>query len=119
MNAPVYIDSTLQKVKDALEVWAEWMQQDDTKLGYPSKSAVILSGGGAWGSFGEDLEAELDNTMANAVDAIVEGLPLSQKNAVFHFHIAAVFTPRRTVIEDDYSDALVAVEVGLRKRGLL
>jgi hypothetical protein len=30
-----------------------------------------------------------------------------------------VFTPRRTVIEDDYSDALVAVEVGLRKRGLL
>jgi hypothetical protein len=114
-----YVDTTLQKVKDALEVWAEWMQQDDTKLGYPSKSAVILSGGGAWGSFGEDLEAELDNTMANAVDAIVEGLPLNQKHAVFHFHIAAVFTPRRSVIEHDYEDALMSLEVGLRKRGLV
>jgi hypothetical protein len=119
MNAHAYIDATAQRVKEALDIWAEWMQQDDTKLGYPSKSAVILSGGGAWGSFGDDLEAEVDSTMARAVDAIMEGMPLSQRNAVFHFHIAAVFTPRRTLIEDDYADALVSVEVGLRKRGLV
>jgi hypothetical protein len=119
MNAHAYIDTTAQRVKEALDIWAEWMQQDDTKLGYPSKSAVILSGGGAWGSFGDDLEDEVDGTMARAVDAILEGMPLSQKNAVFHFHIAAVFTPRRTLIEDDYADALVSVEVGLRKRGLV
>jgi hypothetical protein len=119
MNAPAYIDTTAQRVKDALDVWAEWMQQDDTTLGYPSKSVGILSGGDAWGNFCEDHEHEVDSAMAKAVDAIIEGMPLSQKNAVFHFHIAAVFTPRRTMIEDDYQDALGFLEIGLRKRGFV
>ena len=119
MNAPAYIDSSLQRVKDALDIWAEWMQQDDTKLGYPSKSSVIVSGGNSWGNFCEDHEYEVEATMARAVDAILDCMPLNQKDAVFHFHIAAVFTPRRTVIEDDYSDALLSLEVGLRKRGLI
>jgi hypothetical protein len=64
-------------------------------------------------------EYESDKTIAMAVNAILEDMPLHQQHAVFHFHVAAVFKPQRTKIEDDYADAVVVIEIQLNRRGLL
>jgi len=105
------------KVKDALSVWADWMRDDNTKLGFPSQSIGISSGGSV--SSWEDLELSLDIGIARAVDAILEGVSNSQRLAVHHFHLAAVWRSNRTNIEDDYANALMVIEFGLRRRGLI
>jgi hypothetical protein len=116
MNAPLAIMSTLDKVKDALYVWAESMRRDDHDLGFNGKSSVFSSGGlKMW----DELENSADSITASAVEAIMEGMPTNQTCAVHHFHLAAVYKPRRTRIEDDYADALVSLEIGLRRRSLL
>lgn len=118
---PAIADTTAQRVKDALTIWAAWMEKDNTRarLGYPYMSTGFKSGGGAWGTFFEDNEYESDKTIAMAVNAILEDMPLQQQHAVFHFHVAAVFKPQRTKIEDDYADAVVVIEIQLNRRGLL
>lgn len=116
MNNPAFADNTLLRVKEALDVWSHWIRRDDANLGYPDHSAGFTYGN--LNSF-EDMTYELDNTVANAVDAIIDGLSLSQKLAVYHFHLSAVWRSNRTRIEDDYADALMIIELGLRKRGLV
>lgn len=117
MNAPLRITDNERKVKDALDIWAEWMSRDNSQelgygrcMGFDAPSTVS-----GW----DDFEHKVDKNMAINVQAILEGLPQSQQDAVFHFHIAAVIYPRRTRIEDDYGNALMALEIGLRRRGLL
>ena len=105
------------KVKEYLTEWAEWMKADNTKLGYPSKS-LMLSSGGASTSF-EDMCEVLDNTISKAIDAILEGVTISQRLAVHHYHLGAVWRSSRSNIIDDYADALMAIEFGLRRRGLM
>ena len=105
------------KVKEYLTEWAEWMKADNTKLGYPSKS-LMLSSGGASTSF-DDMCEVLDNTISKAIDAILEGVTISQRLAVHHYHLGAVWRSSRSNIIDDYADALMAIEFGLRRRGLM
>jgi hypothetical protein len=114
---PAYADDTLQKVKDALEVWADYMRHDNSTSGYRKKSSGFHIGGGIdnW----EDLEYSVDINQARAVEAILEGCTVSQRLSVHHYHLNAVWTSRRTNILDDYAEALMAVELGLKKRGLL
>lgn len=119
MNSPQIITDIERKVKDALDVWAEWMSRDDEKLGYPSHSLVVLSGGGAWGNYIEDQEIELDRKTAEAVDALYDSLTHSQQIAIDHFHLAAVWKSNRTDIADDYAKAIARIGSGLRDRGLI
>ena len=115
---PAKIPDTLDRVKDALDVWAEWMQRDETRgsLGYGS-TQVFESGGSV--SSWEDFERRVETNLAINVNAILEDLPLHQQQAVFHFHIAAVFTAKRTWIEDDYADSIEKLTIWLNRRGLL
>jgi hypothetical protein len=121
MSLAIKIPDTLEKVKDALNVWAAWMERDNTKsqLGYPRASTGFRTGGGDWGYWVQDNEYASDLAIARAVDAILEDMDLRLQHAVFHFHIAAVITPRRTKIEDDYAEAVGVIEIGLNRRGLL
>lgn len=106
-------------VKNALACWTEWMQRDNSKLGYPSKSMCMESGGGAWGNFADDELETIENNLARAVDAIVDGLSNSQRLAVHYYHLGAVWRSNRTNILNDYEQALRLIEMGLRKRGML
>jgi hypothetical protein len=105
-----------RKVRDALEVWAEWVKADTIDLGY-GRCMGFESGGsvGGW----EDFERKVDKNMAVNVQAIYDGLEQRLQLSLDHFHLAAVWRSNRTRLEDDYADALMSVEVGLRKRGLL
>lgn len=106
------------KVKDALLVWSEWMHRDsqEAALGY-GRCAGFDNGGGT-GSW-DDFERKVEKNMAVNVQAIYEGLKHPQQLAIDHFHLAAVWISRRSNIEDDYKEALIAIEIGLRRRGLL
>jgi hypothetical protein len=104
-----------RKVKEALDVWAEWMQRNTEKLGYPSKSILCSNGSTTF----EDMIDVLEDSISEAIDAILDGCTISQRLAVHHFHLAAVWHSNRTTIEDDYADALIKIEIGLRKRGLI
>lgn len=106
------------KVKDALNVWADWMKRDrqEELLGY-GRCVGFAAGGGT--SSWEDFERNVENNMAVNVQAIYDGLKHPQQMAIDHFHMSAVWKPQRYTIEDAYSEALIAIEIALRRRGLI
>lgn len=118
MSAHRFADNA-QKVKDALEVWAESLKNDSSHeraLGH-GRCTGFASGGGS--STWEDFAAKVDKNMAINVQAIFEGLKPPQQLAVSHFHLAAVWKSQRYKLEDCYADALVVIEIALRRRGLV
>jgi hypothetical protein len=118
MNNALRITDNEAKVKDALQLWAEWMQQDrlESSLGYGR--CVGFDGSGNVSGW-DDFERRVEKNMAINVQAIYEGLKHPQQLAIDHFHLAAVWRSNRTNIEDDYASALLAIEIGLRRRGLI
>lgn len=59
-----------------LDVWLRWQRQDDTRLGWRAKSAMLES------DYTEDAEADsdavysdMDTRVAEAVEAVMRGLP--------------------------------------------
>lgn len=110
------VTDTMQRVKEALDVWSAWMQQDDShKLGYGRTVGFNSNNLSSW----DDFERKVERNLAVNVQAILEGLEERMQCAVFYFHVAAVIKPRRTKIEDDYQDALIKIEIALRRRGLV
>lgn len=103
-----------QKIKDALAVWTNWMRYPDNSLGYPRSSVGFMTGG--LHSF-DDLEKTGDLYTAKSVNAIIKGLPPLQKEAVDHFHLGAKVT--HPSLENDYAHALIGLEIGLRKKGII
>lgn len=117
MNMRV-IDDNQAKVKEALAIWADWMQRGvGGDLGY-GRTMGFESGGSAISSW-EDFENCVEKNMAVNVQAIYEGLQQLQQLAIDHFHLHAVWRSNRVPIENAYASALLAMEVGLRRRGLL
>lgn len=98
-----------------LQTWAEWLREPAMNLGYPSVAAGIR-----WRSADdwEDLVDHLDETMARAVDAAVDDLPLNERTAVY----AVVIGPRvwrlREPMADVYERARMAIKIRLRARGI-
>lgn len=115
---PSVITVTQDKVKEALSVWAEWMQGGDEKrLGYGHSVGFNNASHGV--SSWDDFERRVEKNLAINVQAIYEGLPHPQQLAIDHFHLSAVWQFNRVRIEDVYADALIAMEVALRRRGLI
>ncbi len=117
MNLPQIITDNEHKVKEALEVWAEWMRRgNEQELGYGRcmgfDGASNVSG---W----DDFERRVDKNMAINVQALYDGLRQPLQIAIDHFHLSAVWRSNRGSLEDDYADALMQIEYGLRRRGLL
>lgn len=107
-----------QKVKDALQVWVDWMRRDrsESELGFGR--CVGFDGGGGTSSW-DDFARKVDNNMAINVQAIYDGLTFNQRIAVDHFNLGAVWKSNRFNIEDEYATALIAIEIGLRRRMLI
>lgn len=115
MDAETITDAQ-QAVKEALAVWVEWMQEDNSQhLGYGRCVGFETKSTYDWDRF----ERQVEKNMAVNVQAIIEGLPNLQQMAIYHFHLAAVWHPQRVTIEECYQGALIAIEVALRRRGLI
>ena len=106
------------KVKDALHIWAEWIKNDrlEQTLGYGKCTG--FNNGGSTSSW-NDFERAVDKNMAINVQAIHDGLKLPQRLAIDHFHLSAAWKPQRYSLEESYSEALLAIEIALRRRNLL
>jgi hypothetical protein len=117
MNQSLKFSDAEFKTKEALAVWVNWMQQGDEKrLGYGKCAGFSqVSAVSGW----DDFERKVESNLAINVQAIYEGLKISQRLAIDHFHLAAVWLSNRTNIEDDYADALISMQIVLRRRGLI
>ena len=100
-----------------LDVWMRWQQQDDTRLGWRGKSAMLES------DYTDDSEADsdvvysdMDTRVAEAVEAAMRGLPRYLDWAIRRrCNIATVWRFPSLVFADVLEDAECALEALLRK----
>ena len=114
MNMVADIDFRL---KEAMDIWVEWMHRSDNKsLGFGRCSGVDTSSSvSGWNEF----ERSVEKDTALNVQAVYEGLPLPQRLAIDHFHLAAVWRSNRSSLEADYTKAMAGMAKGLQKRNIL
>lgn len=90
---------TEPRLLDILDMWAKWMHSYGLKLGYPSKSLVMMTGGGEYGQGHEIMCDEMDETICFAIDAAIDSLMKAEiaainarylhsiKPAMYEFHL--------------------------------
>lgn len=73
----------INRLLELLDKWKLFMRSDNHKLGYPSKSLGMSSGGeSSYDAFDEMYEnVEFDNI--RTVDAVIHSLPKDQKDAIY------------------------------------
>ena len=71
----------MNRLLELLDKWKLYMRSDNHRLGYPSKS-IGMSSGGASGSF-DDMYDEVEYDNVRTVDAVIHSLPKDQQKAVY------------------------------------
>ena len=71
----------MNRLLELLDKWKLYMRSDNHKLGYPSKS-IGMSSGGASGSF-DDMYDEVEDDNVRTVDAVIHSLPKDQQEAIY------------------------------------
>jgi hypothetical protein len=71
----------MNRLLELLDKWKLYMRSDNHKLGYPSKS-IGMSSGGASGSF-DDMYDEVEDDNIRTVDAVIHSLPKEQQDAIY------------------------------------
>ena len=71
----------MNRLLELLDRWRMYMRSDNHKLGYPSKS-IGMSSGGASGSF-DDMYDEVEDDNVRTVDAVIHSLPKDQQEAIY------------------------------------
>lgn len=99
-----------------LATWRDFMRQPDKSLGYPSRAAGIRYRAGD--DFDSMVES-LDRTMALAVDACVDDLPLNERASVYATVLSGGKVWRfREPIEVVYDRARAMLKIRLKARGI-
>lgn len=98
-----------------LETWREFQHRDDHGLGYPSTAAGIR-----WrpGDDFDGMVASLDETMALAVDASIDSLPLMERTAVYAVVIGPMVWRLREPVGVVYDRARAMLKISLNARGI-
>jgi len=94
---------TIDRLLDILSDWASWMQQPNHKLGYPSKSSCIMTGGESANDAFEIMLEESDLKTVMAIDSIIDSLPQNQIMAINARYLGSI-KPRN--YEDNLGMAL-------------
>jgi len=71
----------MNRLLELLDKWRLYMKSDNHKLGYPSKS-IGMSSGGASGSF-DDMYDEVEDDNIRTVEAVIHSLPKDQQEAIY------------------------------------
>ena len=75
---------TMDRLLCICEDWALYMKSHDShKLGYPSKSIGMSSGGESTADAFEDMVSAQDLKNVHIVDAIIHSLPQEQQDAIY------------------------------------
>jgi hypothetical protein len=75
---------TLERLDWLLANWADFMRQPSSKLGYPSKSLCLATGGGSSDDEFDAMCDEVDTQCAQAIDSIIDSITLPQRTAINH-----------------------------------
>jgi hypothetical protein len=73
----------IDRLKQILDDWSRWMHTPNTKLGYPSKSLGMISGGESTSDAFEEMLSEMDMTNVRTIDACISSLETDQKDAIY------------------------------------
>lgn len=87
------------RLKQILDDWALWMHAPSSKLGYPSKSLGMISGGESTNDAFEDMVSEMDMTNVRTIDACISSLEPDQRDAIYARYL-------KTSKYDDYETKL-------------
>lgn len=105
-----------QRLSYLLDTWREWYKAPDHReLGYPSRAAGIRYS--ASSDFDTMLDS-LDQTMALAVDACVDDLPLMERTAVVAVVIGPMVWRLREPVGIVYDRARSLLKIALKTRGI-
>lgn len=67
-----------------LDDWSRWMKVDKHGLGYPSSTSYFFTGGESTAEVFEDMVSKTDMNNIKIVDAVIDGLPDTQKSAIYY-----------------------------------
>jgi hypothetical protein len=80
---------SMERLLSILEDWALWMKSDNHKLGYPSKSIGMSSGGESTSDAFEEMCSAQDMSNVRTIHAIVHSLPKEQQSAIYAKYLGA------------------------------
>lgn len=104
-------DEGIRRLIADLEDWANWQKGYFLRLGFKSRSAVIVSGGASM-SFEEMCEGA-DNIRCEVLDTMVDDLPPAQKQAIHRRYLHSVYRFPR----NNYPEMLAEAHEALLRSG--
>ena len=107
----------LSRLEFHLENWRDYMQTSSSKLGYPSRSLCMSSGGASGADEFELMCESADLNSAMAIDAIIDGLIKPQRVAINHTWLRVSL--RHPAHEYDLLDAYKNIMKIADRRGVI
>ena len=80
---------SMERLLSILEDWARWMKSDNHKLGYPSKSIGMSSGGESTSEVFEEMCSAQDMSNIRTIHAIIHSLEKGQQDAIYTKYLGA------------------------------
>jgi enoyl-[acyl-carrier-protein] reductase (NADH) len=73
----------MNRLLELLDKWKLFMRSDNHKLGYPSKSLGMSSGGESSYDAFDEMYEDVESDNIRTVDAVIHSLPKDQKEAIY------------------------------------
>jgi hypothetical protein len=80
---------SMERLLSILDDWALWMKADTHKLGYPTKSIGMSSGGESTSDAFEEMCSAQDMSNVRTIHAIVHSLEQGQQEAIYAKYLGA------------------------------
>jgi len=80
---------SMERLLSIMQDWSLWMKSDNHKLGYPSKSIGLSSGGESTSEAFEEMCSAQDMANIRTIDAIIHSLPKEQQDAIYARYLDA------------------------------
>jgi len=80
---------SMERLLSIIEDWARWMKSDNHKLGYPSKSVGLSSGGESTSEAFQDMCSAQDMSNIRTIHAIIHSLEKGQQDAIYAKYLGA------------------------------
>jgi hypothetical protein len=80
---------SMERLLSILEDWALWMKSDNHRLGYPSKSIGMSSGGESTSDAFEEMCSAQDMSNVRTIHAIIHSLEKPQQDAIYTKYLGA------------------------------
>jgi len=80
---------SMERLLSILDDWSLWMKHDTHKLGYPSKSIGMSSGGESTSEVFEEMCSAQDMSNIRTIHAIIHSLEQGQQDAIYAKYLGA------------------------------